>query len=104
MAGRPKKDPFEDLPEDFKDAVTSASVNELKDKLSDVAKNEEANLAAKKADPDLAESKEAVKVASEGYREITKQNKLKRKFIIQQMALSGDDLAQKIVQMDLDAK
>lgn len=100
---RTKKNPFDALPEDFKDAVTSASLDQLKVKLSEVTKSDEQNISAAKADQDLQEKKEALKNAAEGYREVAKTNKLKKKFIIQSMSDSGDPVAQSIIQLDLSA-
>jgi hypothetical protein len=102
--GKGKKNPFDALPEDFKNAIEGASAQQLSDRLSDIAKSDELNLAAAKADEDLQNAKDQVKVCSESYREVAKMNKLKRKYIIQSMSDSGDDVAQKIVQMDLASK
>lgn len=101
---RGKKNPFDALPEDFKDSIEGASAQQLKDKLSDLSKSDELNLAAAKADEDLQRAKEEVKNASETYRETNKMNKLKRKYIIQSMSDSGDSVAQQIVQLDLASK
>lgn len=100
----PKKDPFENLEEAFKDAVAGATVEELKSRFSEVAKNEEANKSAKKADPDLNRLVEQVKVASAGYAEVSKANRLKLKCIIRHLADKGDAVAQTIVQNDIDAE
>ncbi len=100
---RKKKSPFDALPEDFKESVTTASLQQLKDKLSEVAKSDEHNLSAAKADTDLQEKKEALKAAAEGYREVAKLNKLKKKFIIQSMSDSGDEISQQIIQLDLSS-
>lgn len=103
---RPKKnkDPFAELPESFKDALATADEQQLKDKLSEVAKSQEDNKSAMKADKDLNDLKEKVKVASSGYTEVTKTNKLKTKFVIRLLADKGDSVAQRIVQNDIDAE
>ena len=98
-----KKDPFSKLDPEFRDALAGASSEELKAKLSDVAKDEEANKSSKKADPDLKRLKEQVKVAGEGYSELTKRNRLKIKFIIQLLADKGDVVASAIIQNDMAA-
>lgn len=104
--GRPKKnkDPFAELPESFKDALATADVNQLKDKLAEVAKAQEANKSEMKADEDLNNLKEQVKVASSGYTEVTKSNKLKTKYVIRLLADKGDAVAQSIVQNDINAE
>ncbi len=96
-----KKGPFDSLSEDFKDAVGAKSLEEIKDTLSDIAKAEEANQAAKAADEDLAAKKEQAKFASEVYREATKENKTKIKFIISVLADKGDETAIQIVRLNL---
>jgi hypothetical protein len=98
-----KKDKFEALSEDFKSAVGSSNLDELKVRLSDVTKTEEENQSAMKADEDLNNLKEQVKLASSGYRELTKLNKLKRFFIIQALADKGDPVAQNIVNLNVGA-
>lgn len=98
-----KKDEFEALPQDFKDAVSAAGLDELKGRLSDVAKAEEENQSAKKADADLNDKKELAKLAASGYVELTKLHKLKRKFIIRNLADKGDPVAQNIVNLDAGA-
>lgn len=99
-----KKDPFEQLEESFKDAVAGGTTDDLKARLAEVAKNEEQNQSAKKADQDLNNLKGQVKVASAGYTEVSKANRLKLKFIIRNLADKGDVVAQSIVQNDIDAE
>ena len=77
-----KKDPFASLDEEWKDAVVAATVEEIDTRIAELAKAEEANLKAKKEDPDLLEKKEQVKLASEGYREATKGYRLRLKYIM----------------------
>ncbi len=79
---RPKKDknPFEDLPDDFKEAIESASEVEIRNKVSEVAFNEQANLQAKKDDQDLAEAKERALEAGRKYKETSTMNRLKVKY------------------------
>lgn len=93
-----KKDPFEALDKEFKDAVESESLEQLAKRFSDVAKSEEANQAAKKADEDLLRAQEQVANAQLGYTEVTKANKLKKKYIIRYLADKGDSVAQGIIQ------
>jgi hypothetical protein len=99
-----KKNKFDALPQDFKDAVDTMSLDELKTRLSDVAKAEEENQSEMKADEPLNQLKEQVKVASSGYREVSKLNKLKRLYTIQNLADKGDPVAQSIVQNNINAE
>ena len=95
------KNPFEDLPADFKDAMEASSEAELKQTLASIATNEEINLSAQKADEDLKNLREQVTNASRGYREATKMNKMKTKFIRRILADKGDEASQKIVMLDV---
>jgi hypothetical protein len=97
-------DPFEALSMAYKDEVGAADLNKLKQLLADVAKSEEANQAAMKADEELNQLKEKVKVATEGYSEVKKTNRLKTKFIIRALSDKGDTVAQSIVQNTLLAE
>jgi hypothetical protein len=78
--GRPKgsgkKSPFADLDVDFKSSVEAAADDELQKKLADLSLAESDNLQAKKDDEDLANTKEAVKVAGEQYATASKQHRL----------------------------
>ncbi len=96
-----KKGPFDSLPTEFKDAVAAEDLQAIKARLSDIAKAEEANQAAKNADEDLNKKKEQAKIAGEVYREGTKANKLKVKFIITVLADKGDETALQIVRLNL---
>jgi hypothetical protein len=81
-----KKDPFEGLDREWMDAVVGSSVDDINKRIAELAKAEEENKAAMKADEDLAEKKEAVKFASESYRENTKGYKLRMRWIMQVLA------------------
>ncbi len=98
-----KKGPFDSLPSEFKDAVAAEDLAAIKARLSDIAKAEEANQAAKAADEDLNKLKEQAKYAGVGYREGTKMNKTKVKFIISVLADKGDETALQIVRLNLIA-
>lgn len=98
-----KKNKFDDLPQDWKDALESSSLDELKSKVAEVAKTEFLNQSEMKADQDLNEKKELVKVASAGYREVTKLNKLKLSYLTQMMADKGDAMSQQTVQNLMNA-
>lgn len=77
MKYQKKKSNFEELDDDFKTMIDSASEDEIRKKISDVALNEAQNQENKKQDQDLKEKKEAVKMASEQYKDATKANKLR---------------------------
>lgn len=98
-----KKNPYDALPDDFKSFVDGAALEGLKDKLGEVAKMEEQNLAACKADGDLNTKREAVKFAMEPYKEIAKMSRLKKKYLIQALADKGDKVSESIVRLDLAA-
>ena len=93
----PKKQPFDELSPEFKDAARGADSTKLKEQLTEIALNEQLNLASQKADQDLKSLKDQVKDASAGYREVTKINKLKTKFIIEQLSDRGDPKSSEIV-------
>lgn len=78
---RPKKDPYENLTDEFKGKVEGASDEVLLDILGEVAKNEELNRRMKEQDEDLAEKKASADFAGEQYKDATKANKLKTRYI-----------------------
>ena len=96
-----KKGPFDSLPTEFKDAVAAEDLTAIKARLSDIAKAEEANQAAKNADEDLNKLREQAKYAGESYREASKANKTKVKYIITVLADKGDETALQIVRLNL---
>lgn len=71
------KDPFQDLTEDFKDAVAQSSREEIEKRISDVALYDVELRKQKKEDQDLKEKAEAYKEASAIYREGLKSNRIK---------------------------
>ena len=75
--GRPKKDKFADLPEEFKNSVAAMDEAGIRSELAKITLAQAANLQAKEQDQDLAEKKEAAKEAGAQYREATKMNKTK---------------------------
>lgn len=103
MAKGPKKgkNPFNKLDEEFKERVVSSTDSDLHALLGTVAKNEEQNLAAMKADQDLKELRSQVTNAAAGYKEGTKANKQRMKFIIQVMSDRGNAQAAEIVSLNL---
>lgn len=75
--GRPKKDKFADLDEDFKNGVAGMDEVSIRRKISEVALNQEALLDAKADDEDFQQKKAIAKEAGAVYREGTKANKLR---------------------------
>lgn len=73
--GRPAKDPFEFVAPEFKDFVNSASDEDVKKKIAEVAMNQAALMEAKEADEDLKEKKAVATEAGRVYTEGTKANK-----------------------------
>lgn len=74
---RADKDPFEVVPEEFKDAVMGMSVEEIKQRIAQVALDQVELMKAKKEDQDLLEKRETYKEAGALYREGSKMNKTK---------------------------
>ncbi len=93
---RGKKDQFDALPSEFKDAMAAAQNEELQNKLAGVLKDEERNKAAAACDGDLKEKRSQAQLAGRGYREQTKLNNLKGKYIIRIQADRGDAQCQDI--------
>jgi hypothetical protein len=78
---RPKKDPYENLSDDFKGKVEGASDEQLVEILGEVAKAEELNRRIKEDDQELQEKKAQYEMSGEQYKESTKANKLKTRYI-----------------------
>jgi len=80
-AGRPKgsgnKDPYKNLPDEFKENVDSMDEVEIRKTVSKVALDQAELMLLEKADQHLAEAKFAAKEAGATYKEGTKANKLK---------------------------
>lgn len=89
MAGRPKKTLEEQLPPEFIDAVKSMGPTEINERISTVAKGEVENQAAKEADDDLAAAKEKASELAGPYSDASKLNKLKLKYLHQQLKAKG---------------
>lgn len=87
--GRPKKSPFADLDQDFKDVVANYKDEEIRAKLCEVAINEHENREAKRLDLDLQQKKEIAALAGEIYRESTKMNKLRTEYCYDILAARG---------------
>src|SRR5512133_3677586 len=86
--GRPKKDPFDLLSDEFKDAVASASPEDINKRIAEIAKGAAANQELLKSDPIVSDLKEKLKEATAGYRET-------KKAFGQQLAFCREKLADK---------
>ena len=84
-----QKDPFIDVPEEFKDAVAGMNVDEIKQRIAQVALDQVELMKAKKEDGDLLEKREAYKEAGMGYREGTKMNRVKIEYCKQMIDNKG---------------
>ena len=87
--GRPKKLPFEDLDQNFKDEVANLTDEQVKQKLAAIAIAEHENREAKKQDQDLESKHIIYRDAGEQYREATKNNRLRTEFCYDILASRG---------------
>ena len=87
--GRPKKEAWADLSEEFKDSVNGKSEAEVRDMVALVAMQEAENKKNMKEDQHLQELKVQVKDASAQYREATKTNNLKIGFLKETLEMRG---------------
>lgn len=78
--GRPRKDKFADLDDEFKDAIAQSSPEDIKKRVAKIALDNEELLRAKEDDEDLAEKLEIAKDAGAVYREGVKANRLRIQF------------------------
>lgn len=83
------KDPFADLPSEFKDAVLQSGEPEIRARLANVALDQQEMIELEKLDLDFQSKKEAAKVAGEVYRSAKKVNQLKIKFMRQTLQSQG---------------
>lgn len=86
---RPKKDPYENLSDEFKNKVSAANDEQLIDILGEVAKNEELNRRMKEDDQDLQEKKASYDMAGEQYKEASKSNRIKTRYIYDLLRARG---------------
>ena len=89
MKPRTKKNPFADLPEEWRDMITQSTPEAIDAEIVRITKGEVENLEAKNKDQDLIDKREAVKFANEGYAVQTKAYRLRMKFIMQTLADKG---------------
>ena len=76
-----KKDPFADLPGEWKERINAGEDAVLRAEASQVSFNEIANQTVKKGDPHLKEMVAAAKEAGRQYADATKANKLKLAYL-----------------------
>jgi hypothetical protein len=82
-----KKDKFDLLEQEWRDAVQGLDAIDIKKRVAETALNQAELMRAKKEDMDLQEKKESYSDASSVYREGTKMNKMKIEFM--KMVLDG---------------
>lgn len=87
--GRPRRDKFLDLPEEWRNAMAETATEKLNSTLTEVVSNEEENQKNKEEDQDLASCKEAYQTAAAGYKEATRLNKLKMRYIVRVLSDRG---------------
>lgn len=85
------KDPFKDLSQDFKDTVDALGNDEVSARkmIAEIALNNAALVEAQLADEDLAEKKEAVRMAMESYTPSYKAFKTQISYIRAHLASNG---------------
>jgi hypothetical protein len=79
--GRPKKSQWADLPEEFQNAVQSMNEQEIRNLVSKTALAEEENKKLMKEDQHLKECRFTASEAAKGYKDATKMNVLKIRFL-----------------------
>jgi hypothetical protein len=89
--GRPKKNPFEGLPESWREEIDALGNNEsaLRDRIAKVALDNAALKGAEKEDQDLNAKKEEVKTARSMYTEGYKAHKLMIDYLRAQLRANG---------------
>jgi hypothetical protein len=85
----PKKDPFEDLPEEWKSEFAAKEPVEILKEVSRIALNHSALMAAKAEDSDLASAQAAASEAGAVYREGIKDAKARTNFLAQVLGDKG---------------
>jgi hypothetical protein len=77
---RQKKDPFDALEPEFKDAIAGMSIEDIKKRVAEIALTLSQLLEAKKADEDLQEKMAVAKMAGAVYREGQKMASLRIRY------------------------
>lgn len=89
--GRKPKDPFAEVPQDFRDAMMSADDKTVNDRIAEIAKNDAALQEAKDKDEDLKSIRSQLKVAGAVYSEGKKANKQKIMYLRKILEGRGKD-------------
>lgn len=87
--GRPKKDIWADLPDEFKALIDGSDESQCRQSLSEIGISQDLLMQAKKDDGDLAEKAAAFKDASAIYRDGSKMNKLKTRYVVERLQAMG---------------
>lgn len=87
--GRPKKEQWQDLPQEWKDRVNTLSREELEHEIANVAYNNCELMKLKSEDMDLASCKQSYTDAGAQYKEGSKQNKLKISYAKEMLDSAG---------------
>ena len=80
MAKDKENNSFENVPEEFKDAVLGMNVDEIKQRIAQVALDQVTLMTLKKEDMDLEQARNTYKEAGAQYREGSKMNRVKIEF------------------------
>jgi hypothetical protein len=88
---RPKKDPYDNLADEFKSKIEGANDEQLVEILGEVAKNEEYNRRCKEDDQDLQEKTAQKEMAEEQYKDCTKANRLKTRYVYDILRARGTE-------------
>jgi len=75
-----KTDKFDALPAEFRDSLAAMNRKDIRERIAQIALDQQELMDAKEKDHDLLKAKEQAKEAGEIYREGTKMNKLKIAF------------------------
>lgn len=81
--GRPKKEKFADLSEEFKNAVTQEDVETINKRILAIVREQEELEQAKSEDADLAAKRTEYQEAGRGYKERFKELRLRQQFLLQ---------------------
>ena len=87
--GKGKKSPWADLPEEFKTEIDNSDEAQCRKRLADVGIAQDLLMRTKKLDEDLIAKVEAAKFAGQMYRDGTKANKLKTRYIVERLKSQG---------------
>ena len=84
-----KKEPFADLPQEFKDTVDNCDEKQCREQLAKIGLAQDEVLESKKNDQHLREAGEVYKDAGQQYRDGTKSNRLKTRYVVERLKAMG---------------